>query len=128
LGKQLATKNIFLIDAGGALLSAFFLGVLLPKYQHFFGIPLNALHVLASIPILFVIYDIACYFLVSKNLAIFIRTIALLNILYSIISLTFAFIHYHQVTTFGWIYIIVEITIILTLASIEIRLANKSTI
>ncbi|CAL2095948.1 conserved membrane protein of unknown function [Tenacibaculum sp. 190524A02b] len=128
LGKQLSAKNIFLVDAVGALLSAFLLGVLLPKYQYLFGIPINTLYILACIPLLFIVYDIACYFLINKNPTIFIKVIALFNILYSIVSLTFAFIHYHQITVLGWIYMITEIVIILTLVTIEIRLANRSII
>ncbi len=48
--RTLKPKQLFLLDAFGALLSAFFLGFVLVKYQVYIGMPENVLYILALIP------------------------------------------------------------------------------
>ena len=115
---------LFLIDGLGAILSAFLLGIVLVRLEHYFGIPSSTLYVLASIPILFAFYDLYCYNYVKNNLDHFLTTIAVMNITYCVLSLGIVFHHNDEITKWGWIYIVLEITIVLCLAVIEIQVAK----
>lgn len=117
-------RNLFLVDAAGALLSAFLLGVVLVQFESFFGIPRQTLYILAIIPCFFSGYDLMCYFRIHQNTGPFLRGIAYANILYCGLSLAFAFYHYQIITFWGWLYIISEIIIVLALARIEIKVSR----
>jgi len=118
-------KQLFLIDGLGALLSAFLLGVVLVKLERFFGIPANVLYLLAAIPCFFAVYDFYCYHKVNKNSGLYLKGIAIMNILYCCLSIGFAIYHYKSITYLGYIYIINEIIIVLTIAKIELKVASK---
>jgi len=118
-------KKLFLIDAFGALLSAFLLGVILVKFENLFGIPHSALYILVLFPIIFVIYDFISYIKVKNNIKLLLKIIAYSNILYCFISIGIVLYHYIQITYLGWVYLLFEILIILRLATIEIRIANE---
>ena len=53
-------KVLFLVDGLGALLSAFLLGFVLVRLERVFGIPPDALYLLATVPCLFALYDFYC--------------------------------------------------------------------
>lgn len=118
-------RSLFIIDGIGALLSAFLLGIVLVKYEWYFGIPKNTLYLLASIPCVFAFYDFYCYFMVEKKLNLYVKGIAVANILYCCLSIGFAFYHAASLTTLGWSYIVVEIVVVLFLVRIELNVANK---
>lgn len=119
-------KKLFLIDGLGAILSAFFLGVVLVRLESVFGIPTTTLYILAIIPIFFAIYDLYFYTTSNKDTGPFLKTIALLNILYCFVSIGFAFYHLDRITILGWLYILVETTIIIALANIEYKAGKKA--
>jgi hypothetical protein len=75
-------KKLFLADGLGAIVSAFFLGVILAKYEPSFGMPKTALYFLASIACLFAVYSLGCLFLVTKNFQPYLKGIALANLSY----------------------------------------------
>ncbi len=116
-------RKLFLLDGIGALVSAFFLGVVLVQLEHIFGIPPSALYVLAFIPCVFAAYDFFCYWKIKENWRGYLKAIAIANLLYCVLSLGFAFYHLEQITYLGWAYIIIEILIILVLAKIELNAA-----
>ena len=64
-------KKLFLIDGLGALVSAFFLGVVLVRLESFFGIPPFILYFLAFLPCLFAAYDFFCYLKVKEHIGYF---------------------------------------------------------
>ena len=121
---ELNPKKLFLIDAFGAILSAFLLGVVLVKFEEIFGIPTSVLYFLATIPILFVIYDVFCY---QKHLKIglLLKGVAVLNILYCCISIGLISYHFSTITILGWTYIIVESILVSCLAMIEFRVGKR---
>ena len=131
--KQLITlvlkkpKRLFIIDATGALFSVFMLGYILIKFNYFFGIPKSTLYLLAIIPAFFILLDLYSY--VKKDIRInnFLKVISILNILYCWLSMSLAFYHLKTITILGWAYLIVEIIIILILASIQLIVAEKLT-
>lgn len=118
-------KRLFLIDVAGAAISAVMLGVILVKFQEYFGIPISTLYFLAFIPILFVLYDIYAFYQDEAQARVLMKGIALLNIMYCILSLGFAFFHSGTLTGLGWIYVIVEVMIILLIARVEWRTATN---
>lgn len=122
---ELNPKKLFLIDGSGAAVTAFMLGVVLVKFESFFGIPPSTLYLLAAIPILFVIYDLLCFYKGDQKLPALLKGIAIANLLYCCISIGFAFNHSREITMWGWLYIINEIIIIVTLVVYELKVANK---
>ncbi len=118
-------KKLFLIDGFGAILSAFLLGVVLPKFEAILGIPSSVLYFLATIPIFFAIYDFYCYQKVHQKTGLFLKGIALLNLIYCCISLALAFYHFEAITNLGWIYILIEIIILFLLAIFEFKVGQK---
>jgi len=118
---ELNPKKLFLIDGIGAILSSFLLGVVLVKFEAIFGIPSSALYFLATIPIFFAIYDFYCLQKRHQKTGIFLKVIAVLNLIYCCISLTLAFYHFGTITDLGWIYVCIEIIIVSLLALIELK-------
>lgn len=118
-------KKLFLLDGIGALVSAFLLGVVLVKFQNYFGIPKTTLYVLAALPCFFAIYDFICFFKIDKNLGRLLKGIAIVNLLYCVLSLGLAFYHFQEITLLGWTYVIVEIFIVVILAIIEFKIARE---
>ena len=55
-------RKLFIIDGLGALMSTFFLAIVLLKLEVYFGIPPSALYFLAVFPLIFVLYDLFSYF------------------------------------------------------------------
>ncbi|MES2836803.1 MAG: hypothetical protein V4667_04730 [Bacteroidota bacterium] len=120
-------KRIFLIDGIGAFITSFFLFFVLRNYNTYFGLPKTTLSYLSIIAILFSIYSISCFYLLNKKWQFFLKAISIANILYC--SLTGYLIIYYckQITVLGLSYFILEISIILILAIVEILvlLQNK---
>ena len=124
--ENVSIKKLLFIDGLGALLSAFLLGVVLVGLESYFGIPKSTLYVLAVIPCVFAIYDFYCYFRIRDKHWMYLRVIAIANILYACLSLVLAFSHFEVITVYGWVYIIVEIIIVVSLALYELWVVNKS--
>ncbi|MCH2192913.1 hypothetical protein [Kordia sp.] len=120
-------KQLFLVDGFGALLSAFLLGFVLVRIKDDIGMPPAILYVLAAIPIVFAIFDLYCYRKEHKRAGIFLKMIAILNIHYCIVSVGFAMYHKETLTSLGWIYIVVEVFIILLLSAIEFTVGKRLT-
>jgi len=120
-------KKLFIVDAVGALLSAFLLGVVLVMYEDIFGIPASTLYVLAILPLFFMAYDIFAFRAEAWRQPKLLRGIAAINSSYCILSLGFAIFHFESVTIFGWAYVVAEILIVLFLAGIQFRVAQKMT-
>jgi len=112
-------RKLFLVDAFGALVSAFMLGVILVRYEIVFGIPKDALYLLAFIPCVFVVFDLAAFYFGKSNWSVLLKLIALANICYCILSIVLALMHRESLSVLGWLYIIIEIAIIIYVARVE---------
>ncbi len=117
-------KRLFLVDGLGAVLSAFLLGVVLVRLESFFGIPRTTLYFLAFLPCLFAVFDLYSYQNNGDNTSRFLRGIATANLLYCCLSIGLAFYHVNEITVFGWIYIIIEVVIIIILSVVEFKVAR----
>ena len=118
-------KKLFQLDGFGALLSSFLLGIVLVKFEPIFGIPKATLYLLASLPLLFVVYDVYCYYKVEHNLGPFLKGIAITNLLYCCTSIGLTTYHRANITPYGWGYILVEVLIVPGLSFIELKIANQ---
>lgn len=123
MNKNLSAKKLFLIDAIGALVSSFMLGVVLVKLQHLVGLPTNTLYLLAGLPIMFFAFSITCYLTNANNK--FLKVIAVANILYCCLTAILLLFHFQKLETLGIVYFVVEIIIVVALSIIEIKAATK---
>ncbi len=122
---ELNPKKIFLVDGLGAMLSAFLLVFVLARFEPIFGIPPEPLYFLSIIPILFAVYDLYAYQKKHQKTGPLLKGIALLNLIYCLISIGLILYHFATITLFGWLYILLEIVIVLILATIECRVGRK---
>jgi hypothetical protein len=120
-----SSKQLFLIDGVGALVSAILLGVVLVQFEPYFGMPKRVLYLLAAIPCVFALYDFICYFGAPNDYSKWLRVIAIGNVLYCVLSLYFTIIYFEQLTTLGHLYFLSEIAIVLFLARLEWRAVKK---
>lgn len=118
-------KKLFLIDGLGALLSAFLLVVILVRWESLFGIPRFTLYFLAVLPCFFAAYDFLYYFKILTNYGKSLKMIAIVNLLYCLLSTSLATYHYQSITYLGWSYIILEIMIVLVIAKVEWKAATQ---
>ena len=121
--KNLTPKTLFAIDGIGAITSALFLGVVLPQFQELIGMPLHRLQVLAIIPCGFAVYDLVCFLFARTDLKRFLRLIAYANLAYCLLSLALIGQHYQELTGLGLIYFLLEVTIIVVLVLVEIKVS-----
>ncbi len=117
------SKQLFLIDGLGALLSAFMIGIVLATFEPVFGVPQPVTNVLAIIPVVFAIYSLGCYWLLRKNWQQYLRLIAIANLLYCCLTAGLVIYHYQSLTLWGLLYFIGEIVVVVTLAGVELKTA-----
>ncbi|MBY0476559.1 MAG: hypothetical protein K2Q24_02865 [Chitinophagaceae bacterium] len=117
-------QKLFLVDGLGALLTAFLTFVLLIRYTAFFGMPQQPLYILTIIAVLFAIYSIANYYFFSKRWRLFLKLIAIANLLYGCATIILLIFFYSRISIFGWIYFLVELLVIGSLATIELMTAS----
>ena len=112
-------KRLFGIDSLGALLSAIFLGVVLTKYEDYFGMPLTVLYALSLVAFLFAIYSFCCYLLIKRHWRPYLKIITFLNTLYACVTMGFVIYYYQTLTLWGLTYFLLEFMVLMALISIE---------
>lgn len=115
---------MLLIDSIGAMLSAFFLGYLLPAHDTFFSMPLFALQVLAVVAFGLACYSGGCYLFANNNHHFYLLVVCVANILYCLITLTLTITYYYLLTLYDILYFALEIPTILILAYFEYLYAS----
>ena len=118
-------KTLFLIDSLGAILTAFFLFVIMRLFNEYFGMPKTALTYLSVIAICFCIYSTACFLFLKRHWAPFIRFIGFANLLYCMLTIGLLIKHYSLLTIIGTAYFLIEILIICGLSYVEFNVATK---
>jgi hypothetical protein len=119
---KLHPKKIFLLDCLGALLSAISLGVILPLFDSFFGVPNIILYSLAITTLIFGIYSLVCYLFVRKSWRVWLLIIALANTFYALLSIIILFIFSQYLTFFDGLYFIIELVILALLIILEFKI------
>lgn len=125
--QAIPAKRLFLIDGFGALVSALFLGVILVGLGAKIGMPKNVLYLLAVLPIFFAIYSFSCYFFLKAQSGPFLKGIAILNLLYSFLTIGLLFLYDHNLTFLGWTYFVVELMVLAVLIFLEFKASSKNT-
>jgi len=123
---NLTFKNLFLIDSLGALTTAFLLGVVLVRLESIFGMPPNVLYSLAAVAVGFMIYSLVCYQAVRENWQLFLRAIAIANLLYCVLTLALVIYFWADLTMLGVAYFFGEAIIVTSLALIELKIASQT--
>ena len=118
---KLKPKILFLIDGLGALLTAFFLFVIFRTFNEYFGMPQTTLTYLSLIAVIFCLYSITCFFLLSDNWKPFLRVISIANLLYCILTLGLVIYNYQSVTLLGITYFLAEIIMICGVVFVELK-------
>lgn len=116
-------RQLFLIDALGALVSTISLGFVLTNLERFFGMPVPTLHLLATIASVFCVYSFACYKIQPKQWQRAIRIIAIANILYCCLTFGLLLSLSSVLTFLAWGYFIGEIILVVGLAVVELKTA-----
>ena len=117
--------KLFLIDSLGGLLSAFMLGFVLIKFESSVGMSRSILYFLSGIALVFSVYSFVCFLLKIKKWQIFLKIIAIANLLYCCLTLVLLVYLYEKLTILGLIYFVVEIIIVSGLAVIELKKAKN---
>ncbi|CAD0005299.1 hypothetical protein [Flavobacterium salmonis] len=118
-------QNIFLLDGFGALLTTLLFFFVLRTFNDFFGLSKKTLEYLASLSLVFSIYSISCYFLVSDNLKSFLKIICTANILYCVLTFGTIIFNYQNISIFGMIYFLGEIIAIGGIVYLEIKAIKR---
>lgn len=120
-------KNLFLLDCLGALLSAFLLGVALPCFQPIFGMPRQVLYGLAALACLFAIYSFWNYRWFKENWRLYLRGIAIVNLLYCGLTAFLTFYFRQELTKWGLLYFLLEMVVIMVVVMLEFKtIARKN--
>ena len=117
--------RIFLLDGAGAILSAFLTGVVLVRWEAYFGIPPSVLYILAGLALGLAAFDAWAYARPVPGSARPLRTIALLNVGYCVLSLILASVHGDSLLPPAYVYLGLEYLIVGILAIVEWRMASR---
>ncbi len=119
--KNTTPKQFLLIDGIGALVTIFFLGIVLVHYEPYFGMPKTILYGLVVAPGIFALYSFSGYFFLKSTWAKYLRVVALGNLAYCVATSYLIFCYYANLTSLGLLYFIGEILVILILVWFEWR-------
>ena len=123
----LENKNrLFWMDAIGAFVSVSIIALIWARHATWVGMPENHLHLLAAVPIVFIVYDLAAIYSSKGSKSKWLLGIVLLNVSYCILSLFFLFINLNNLTTLGWMYFVPEIVIVAYIAYLEYNVMRLS--
>ncbi len=118
-------KNIFFVDGIGATISAAMLGIALPTFHDWVGMPIHTLYLLSFCAAIYAIYSLTCYRLVRHRETIWLRAIILANLFYCGLTVLLVSWHWDEMKILGLIYFILEVILILFIASVERNILLK---
>jgi hypothetical protein len=119
-------RRVFLIDCIGAITSALMLGLVLPKFERYFGMPVIILHSLALVAICLAFFSGSCMLIRHRRWQITMRLVALANIIYCLTSAILLVRFWGYLTPLGMAYFVSEKIIVLGLACFEFRTAKSA--
>ena len=119
-------KKIFLLDGLGALVSLIMLGLVLPSYQKFIGLPIECLGQLAVFALVFFINSLAAYFITKTINNFWLKLVILGNSLYFCFSLWVVVGHFSELTVLGIFYFVAELMILGILIFYEWRILHNN--
>lgn len=119
------SRNIFLFDGLGALLSAILLGLVLANMEVYFGMPPQVLYVLAGLACLLALYSISCAVLLSATVKPYLLFIAMANFTYCCLTAGLVFYYYNSLTALGIAYFLIEMIVIISLVIMELAVYRQ---
>lgn len=119
-------QKLLLLDSIGAFFSALLL-IVVGKFESLFGISDEIIKLLVPIPIVFSIYSLVAYYFSKHKWPIFLKVIAVANLLYCLLTLLIIITHFEKLTVLGVSYFAIEIVIIVFLALYEFRVSSIKT-
>jgi len=105
----------------------FSLGVVLTRFEYIFGMPRPVLYILSLMACGIAVYSFCCYMFFNKNWRPFLKFIAIVNSLYCCVTFVLIFYLWEKLTTLGVGYFLLEIVVIVTLVTIELKAVNNRT-
>lgn len=118
-------NHVFLLDAVGATISIFLLLFVLVPYGNFFGLSSSTL-INLSIPIFgLLLFSMLCFFLKPQNWKLFMKLLALGNLVYCLFTSLIILLNFKELTIWGVVYFLIEIVLILFIVSIEMATVRK---
>lgn len=116
----LRPKTVFLIDAGGAALTCFTIGYLLPRLQWLIGVlPSYVYILLAGIAFVFAVYSGYHAMVTVRNWRFRLWLISTANIMYCVLTLGFVVLNMGSLNVLGIIYFLIESAVVIWLARQE---------
>lgn len=117
----LAPKRLFLMDGLGGMLSAFLLGVVLPRFETAFGMPRKVLYSLSGLACVYAVCSLLSCWRIKDNWRPYMRGIVIANLLYCCLTIGLVIYHRQEITKLGLLYFLLEIAVILGLAIMELK-------
>ncbi len=118
-------KRLFLLDSIGAFLTAFLLGVILTRFEAYFGMPGKVLYPLSILACVFGLYSMGCYVWVRSHWRPFLKAIALANLGYCLLTIGLVVSLYPSLTILGILYFSGELIVVGVLIYIELSAVFK---
>ncbi len=122
---QLNPRKIFLIDAIGALVSALLLFLVVGRVQPSFGISYDTIFSLAIIACNYFFFSLYSYLFLYKKPFRYLKMIALLNGLYSVLILVLFYHEFNTLAPLGKLYMIGDAAIVFAIATAEYMYIRK---
>jgi len=123
---KISPKKLFLIDGLGAFLTAFTIGVILTNLEAYVGMSKNVLYPLAVIACFFAVYSFWNHLQMPPNWPVFMRIIAVANLMYCSLTMGLAIYHRSTITSLGFAYFGLEIVVVVSLAIFELKMARTN--
>jgi len=121
---KLIPGNLFLIDSIGALIPSILLLYVLPHFEKVIGVPLNVLILLGSVAIVLFIYSFLCFYFLPQNWCVFMKIVAIANLLYCLLTAYLVAYLFEKLTALGITYFVCEICLIALLAFLELSVSK----
>jgi hypothetical protein len=116
--------HLFLTDGVGALLTVCGLACVEWFLFDFFGVPAVLFRGLQIAGLALCVFSLCCSVWLKQKHSSFLRALATANFSYCLAVLVFLSLNHDTVTGLAWLYFGIEIGIVLTLVSIEFRVAR----
>lgn len=120
-------QKLFLLDSIGAFLTACMLIVMLIFFRKYIGIDIEVFTLLISIAVLYSLYSFCCYKIHPEKWQIFLRIIAIANMVYAGGIMVFICLNYNYLALLGILYFSIEAVIIIGLAILELKVVKEFT-
>jgi CHASE2 domain-containing sensor protein len=121
-------KKLFLIDSSGAMVTAFLSGVILVRFEEFFGMPRKVLLFMSLLAAVYAVYSMGCFLYAGLHWRPLLNTIAVANLVYCFITVAFIFLFFRDLTTLALTYFFLEMLIVGILVFIELKAASQKDI